>query len=899
MKYSTTSMSTRLLWAMLAFFPLLAQASVLPPGFAEVRIADELDPVAMAMAPDGRLFLAEKFGRILIVENGLLRPDPFTEIEVDNFNERGLSGITIDPDFENNHYIYVYYTVPGANHNRVSRITADGYFAAPGSETVLIDLDTLTGPHHNAGAMVFGTDGMLYIAVGDGTNQGNAQNMNTVLGKILRIRPDGSIPEDNPFFNELEGKNRAIWASGVRNPFAMTVQPGTGRIFTTEVGGYDFEEINEILMGRNYGWPDIEGMLAQQIPPANYKDPVYAYPRTDGCAAVGITIYNPAVQLFPDEYLGKIFYSDYCGGNISLLDPETGERSVFASSINRPLNMVVGPDGTLYYLSRAGLGGGSAEDNTSTSQGSLWRVFYTGSNAPFIAVQPKTKLIPETENATFRVVASGTHPLVFQWQKNSVDLPAGTAADLLLENVSLSDSGSVFRCIVTNTEGADTSKAATLKVTASQRPEPDILTPVEGASYRAGDLLLFTGEALDPDEGQLPASALQWKIDFYHDEHSHPAYGPVSGVESDSFLIPKNEEVDHEVWLRISLTAEDASGLSKTVTQDLFPEKTWFMVQTSPAGFPVNVNGQILATPDTVRSVIGVYHGVGAPISYVFNDSLYLFKKWSNGKTTPAITVEATQQPLILKAIYRAVRRLDDGTGLTGQYFDDLNENLDFDENVKFSRIDTTVNFEWAQGSPDSVLLGNNFFMVRWEGAVQPYFDDLYNFHVISGDGARLWVNDSLLIDQWYYKHVEEATGSVFLKGGQKYPIKLEYFEAWERAACFLLWSNNRLARHLIPKSQLFPESVLPDTATLFAGTVKVYPNPVSSLLNIETVSQTEAMLHYEVFNTYGQQVAKGLLPVDRGFTSSHLDWQGYPSGVYFFKISGQSISEMIKISKL
>ena len=153
----------------------------------------------------------------------------------------------------------MYYTVPDQGHNRVSRFTANGNAAVPGSEMVLLDLDPLFGAHHNAGAMVFGDDGKLYIAVGDGTSGTTPQNLESLLGKILRINKDGSIPTDNPFYEDTYGDYRSIWATGVRNPFAMCVQPGTGRIFITDVGSTDFEELNEILKGKNYGWPIIEG----------------------------------------------------------------------------------------------------------------------------------------------------------------------------------------------------------------------------------------------------------------------------------------------------------------------------------------------------------------------------------------------------------------------------------------------------------------------------------------------------------------------------------------------------------------------------------------------------------------------------------------------------------------
>jgi len=102
-------------------------ATQLPAGFAEIEVADGLDPVGLALAPDGRIFLAEKNGRILIIRDGVVMPDPFLVIEVDNYNERGIQSIALDPDFDSNNYVYIFYMAPGENYNKVSRWKANGY----------------------------------------------------------------------------------------------------------------------------------------------------------------------------------------------------------------------------------------------------------------------------------------------------------------------------------------------------------------------------------------------------------------------------------------------------------------------------------------------------------------------------------------------------------------------------------------------------------------------------------------------------------------------------------------------------------------------------------------------------------------------------------------------------
>ena len=205
-----------------------AGAASLPTGFAETQLVSGLSsPTAMAFAPDGRLFVCEQGGRLRVVKNGALLPTPFVTLTVDSAGERGLLGVAFDPDFATNHYVYVYYTATSpAVHNRVSRFTANGDVAAAGSEVVLLELDNLSGAtNHNGGAIHFGPDGKLYVAVGENANGANAQTLANLLGKMLRINADGTIPTDNPFYATASGRNRAIWALGLRNPFTFAFQP--------------------------------------------------------------------------------------------------------------------------------------------------------------------------------------------------------------------------------------------------------------------------------------------------------------------------------------------------------------------------------------------------------------------------------------------------------------------------------------------------------------------------------------------------------------------------------------------------------------------------------------------------------------------------------------------------
>jgi hypothetical protein len=250
-------------------------------------------------------------------------------------------------------------------HNRVSRFTADPSnpdSALPGSEAVIIELDNLTATNHNGGAIHFGSDGKLYVAVGDNAVPSNAQNLGNLLGKMLRLNPDGSIPPDNPFVT-TPGARGEIWAAGFRNPFTFAVQPGTGRIYVNDVGSGGAsrrEEVNNLIKSGNFGWPTYEGYTNQP----GFQSPVFAYDSNFGggnCSIAGGAFYNPATSQFPSSYTGKYFFADLCGNWIYTIDPSAADPkstiTPFATDITSgtPVDLKIGPDGSLYMLLYGGL----------------------------------------------------------------------------------------------------------------------------------------------------------------------------------------------------------------------------------------------------------------------------------------------------------------------------------------------------------------------------------------------------------------------------------------------------------------------------------------------------------------------------------------------------------------
>jgi glucose/arabinose dehydrogenase len=613
----------------------------LPSGFAETQVASGLaSPTAMAFAPDGRLFVCQQSGALRVIKNGALLGTPFVTLNVDSAGERGLLGVAFDPAFANNNFVYLYYTATTpTTHNRVSRFTANGDTAAPSSEFVILELDDLSGAtNHNGGALHFGSDGKLYIAVGENANGLNSQTLGNLLGKMLRINPNGSIPADNPFFNTALGKNRAIWALGLRNPFTFDIQPGTGRIFINDVGQNTWEEINDGIAGSNYGWPDTEGSTNDP----RFRSPLFSYGHTvsatTGCAIAGGAFYNPLTEQFPSEYVGDYFFADLCSGWIRRFDPAAGTAVGFASGISSPVDLKVWSDGSLYYLAR---GSGS---NT----GVVFKIQYTASQAPSISVHPVDQTVTVGFSATFTVGANGTPPLNYQWQRGGANIPGANSSSYTLQSALMSDNGAQFRCVVSNAVGNATSDFATLTVVANRPPTATITQPAAGSSYSGGQTINFAGTGNDPEDGTLPAAAFTWMIDFHHDDHTHPALQPTSGITSGTFVVPTTGETSASVFYRIYLTVRDSGGLVSTTFRDVMPRTAIVTLTTNPGGLQLTLDGQPRTAPFSFVGVVGIERTIGSPSPQTIKNRRFQFISWSDGGaqlhtiTTPAANTTYT-----------------------------------------------------------------------------------------------------------------------------------------------------------------------------------------------------------------------------------------------------------------
>jgi glucose/arabinose dehydrogenase len=517
-----------------------AAAATLPAGFTETQISGLTNATAMTIAPDGRIFVCLQGGQLRVIKNGALLPTAFVTLTVDPSGERGLLGVAFDPNFATNNFLYVYYTVPGSPpHNRVSRFTANGDVAVAGSELPILDLENLSATNHNGGAIHFGPDGKLYVATGENAVPSNAQTLSNRLGKILRINTDGTIPSDNPFFNTASGANRSIWTLGLRNPFTFAFQPGTTRMFINDVGQSAWEEINDGIAGSNYGWPNCEGACSP--PNANFRDPLFRYGHgissTTGCAIAGGAFYNPTTVQFPASYVGKYFFAELCSGWIRLMDPSNNTATDFASGISSPVDLAVASDGSLYYLAR-----GSS---------SVFRVQFSAI-APNITTHPSNQTVAQGSAATFSVVASGSTPFSYQWQRNQQNISGATSSSYTISSAAFADKGAVFRCIVTNSFGSATSNEATLTVNAP----PTITGHPSSQSVTRGQPATFTVTAT----GSTPLS-YQWQRDQSN----------IPNATSSSYTISSAGMADNGAKFRCVVTNAFGSATSNEATLTVQP----------------------------------------------------------------------------------------------------------------------------------------------------------------------------------------------------------------------------------------------------------------------------------------------------------------------------------------
>jgi glucose/arabinose dehydrogenase len=587
----------------------------LPADLDRVPVASGLDqPTDFRFLPDGRILIVEKAGAVKIVRNADPVSTPVTIGVIAVAADRELGAVELDPDFAENGHIYVAYATKDY-HDRLSRFTIVDDTLDLSSELVLLD-EAGSGPMHHGNTVLFGSDGKLYWAFGDNGLNSNGQNLSTVYGKILRLNPDGTIPEDNPFYNTPDAR-KEIYAYGLRNPFRMTFAPN-GSLLVGDVGDRTWEELNNVVAGGNYGWPSAEGACAD----CGYANPIYTYPHTPPPSRAGsittVTVYTGTA--LPERYQNKVFISDYTlrWTKMLTLDPTYSnvlEEEMLDTEAGTTVQLLEGPDGNLYQL--------------NIYPGTLYRISASGGNRAPTAVltaTPTQGYAPLT--VEFSSAGSGDPDpdttLTYNW-----DFGDGATSTTANPTRTYNADGTYMVTLVVS-DGSKTGSATQKIVVGSTAPEVQILTPVSESKYNAGDVISFSATATDAEDGSLPDSAYEWTVIFHHADHIHPYQDNIIGPTGTITLSTNDHNVD-TTWYRFTVTVTDTSGLSTTRSTNIRPNLVTLRFDSNQPGATYTIDGIPRTGVYTEQAVVGVVRVLDAPSPQTVNGAELTFNNWSDG----------------------------------------------------------------------------------------------------------------------------------------------------------------------------------------------------------------------------------------------------------------------------
>jgi len=341
------------------------QGAAAPALQVEVIATGLEAPWALAFSPDGRIFVTERPGRIRVIAQGQLQPEPWYTVAVATGGEAGLMGLALHPDFANNGYVYIVYTYEagtGGWRNRLERLRDDPATGRGLPDVVLRD-DIPSARFHAGARLKFGPDGFLYVTAGDATVPAYAQDVTSLAGKILRFDADGGIPADNPW------PDSPVYAIGLRNPQGLAWQPGSAYLYATDHGpgsglgqGCCRDEVNWIRPGHNYGWPVITGDETR----AGMEAPVVQSGESDTWAPSGATFVSAGAWAGSLLFVGLRGQALY---RVVLDEADPGRAAAFETYLKgeygRLRDVVEGPDGAIYVLTsnRDGRGRPTADDD--------------------------------------------------------------------------------------------------------------------------------------------------------------------------------------------------------------------------------------------------------------------------------------------------------------------------------------------------------------------------------------------------------------------------------------------------------------------------------------------------------------------------------------------------------
>jgi glucose/arabinose dehydrogenase len=768
------------------------------------------EPVFVTHAGDGsnRLFVVEKAGTIRIVTGGQVQSTPFLDIrslvESDSF-EQGLLGLSFHPSYESNGRFYVYYTAVngGANTLAQFQVSADRNRADPNSRRVLFSIpDTYT--NHNGGMLAFGPDGYLYVGTGDGGSAGdpdnNAQNLGSLLGKILRLdvnsdgtseRPYG-IPSSNPFVTR-SGARGEIWAYGLRNPWRWSFDRQSGDLFIGDVGQQAYEEISfqpgGSTGGQNYGWRIMEGLHcynpASGCSQSGLTLPIVEYSHGEGCSVTGGYVYRGTTV---STLAGLYVHGDYCSGRIWSLrrNGSLWEKQQLLDTSLQISSFGEDEAGELYAVD---IGGGAVH-----------RFVSSGTTPPTVTPTPR---VTATATPTRSPTSTPTPP------------PSSTPRpDVLITSFTANPTtvDRPFRITVTvkNQGNADTGAGDSFDVHViddlGRPPVPSdtrVFAHLEIPRLAAGASTTVSVDV--PAEALEPGRHTLWALADHHE------------------VVTESNEGNNASSIDVTIGAPAPSACQVgQYRAEYFNNRTL-------SGSPTF--SQCEAAIDDDWGTGGPGNGLGrddfsvrwtgrhtfAAGSYTFSataddgvrlwlDGELIVDAWKDqGATTYRATRTLTAGDHEVKMEYYehgggAVARLSwqAGTGLptptptpqptgcqVGQYRAEYFNNRTLSGSPTFSQCEAAIDDDWGTGGPGNGL-GRDDFSVRWTGR-HTFAAGSYTFSATADDGVRLWLDGELIVDAWKDQGATTYRATRTLPAGE-HEVKMEYYEHGGGAVARLSW---------------------------------------------------------------------------------------------------------------
>lgn len=596
----------------------------LPPQFAFKVLAAGLNmPTGFAFLPDGRILVTELSGFVKLYKDGALQPAPALDLtdEVNGVLERGLTGIAVDRDFEDNGYVYLLYTYDnpedekdgtGPRQGRLTRFTMAGDTIDPSSKKVLLDGVDSDVPYHAPGSIRVAKDGTLFASFGDGSDPYvvsdlslRSQDLSLMHGKIIHIDREGNAMPSNAFYDPAQpasGKSK-VYATGFRNPFRFTLHPDSQLPYVGNVGWSTIDSLVIAQPGINFGWPCYESY--RPVPEFAAKGPCptlepedlvkadYDYLHNGNNESVTGGDFN-IYDTFPAEMRGNYFFGDYSQRWLrrAVLDSAGRISSVenFADGIGYVVDIQFGPDGSLYLIDI--LGGRFARiDYLPNAKPPALNLTINGKPAASMEV---TAPFTATFNAG---MAGGSEPMTFLWDvegrggvgANTTRLVQTTSPTLT--HIYKRAGEYTARAVVVDGNGwTDTADArVTVRDT---KPSAKIVEPGDGNAVLPGQRVTLRGEGYDKNGGVMPDSTLSWTV-TWHDgrEQRMLASGDGSNI---SFIMPNAQpgavpaRLDEKAAAVVTLRATDSQGNAGTTQIRLTPQprdgyiRSWWLI----GGFP-------------------------------------------------------------------------------------------------------------------------------------------------------------------------------------------------------------------------------------------------------------------------------------------------------------------------